>query len=373
MCAAAAISAVIPELAHADLPLETGASRLLTRLGTALDSTVLAAMQRAVDLALMPSPEELPALLASAEQMRDPALQNDPSRFFAFPDALLRPLETRELRMRRRSGGVAVSRELVYHYAPYGAPEAGAVERLLVEHWMHRPAHPRATVVSVHGFTMGQPRVDALVLFAQQWFRRGLDVALLTLPHHGARTPADSRFSGERFAVPHVARLSEAVRQAIFEMRLLTLWLRESVGGPVGLLGLSLGGYLSSLAAGLYPDLDFAIPMVPPVCIGDLAWRFFLRSRHYRSGSAPAFSQQELRSLYRIHSPLAHGLRTPRERLMIVAGRGDRIVPPEHPHALWLHWGRPRIHWFSGSHLAPFGRGRIVSEIDAHLRELGVL
>ena len=58
---------------------------------------------------------------------------------------------------------------------------------------------------------------------------------------------------------------------------------------------------------------------------------------------------------------------------MIVAGRGDRIVPPEHPHALWLHWGCPRIHWYSGSHLAPFGRGRIVAEIDAHLRCLGVL
>jgi dienelactone hydrolase len=363
----------IPELADVELPAEPGGGRFLTGLGIALDSTVLAAMRRAVDLTLMPSPEELPALLASAELMLEPRLQREPRRFFEFPDELLRPLEVRAGRMRRLAGGVAVSREFVYRYAAHGASDGESLETLHVEHWMHRPAHPRATVVAVHGFTMGQPRLDAFVLFARHWFRRGLDVALVTLPHHGVRTPSDSRFSGERFAVPHVARLSEAVRQAIFELRLLTLWLRQDVGGPVGLLGISLGGYLSSLAAGLYDDLDFAVPMVPPVCIGDLAWRFFQRSRHYRRGATPAFSQAELRALYRIHSPLAHPLRTGRERVMIVAGRGDRIVPPEHPHALWLHWGRPRIHWYSGSHLAPFGRGRIVAAIDAHLRAIDVL
>jgi hypothetical protein len=363
----------IPELEHVELPAEPGGGRLLTGVGIALDSAVLAAMQRAVDLALMPSPDELPGLLASAELMLEPGLQREPQRFFAFSDELLRTPEVRDRRMRRLSGGVAVSRELVYRYVPHGPSDEGSLETLHLEHWMHRPAHPRATVVTVHGFTMGQPRVDAFVLFARHWFRRGLDVALITLPHHGVRTPADSRFSGERFAVPHVARLSESVRQAIFELRLLTLWLRQSVGGPVGLLGISLGGYLSALAAGLYDDLDFAVPMVPPVCIGDLAWRFFQRSRHYRRGAMPAFSQEELRALYRIHSPLAHPLRTARERVMIVAGRGDRIVPPEHPNALWLHWGQPRIHWYSGSHLAPFGRGRVIAGIDDHLRAIGVL
>jgi pimeloyl-ACP methyl ester carboxylesterase len=163
------------------------------------------------------------------------------------------------------------------------------------------------------------------------------------------------------------------VRQAIYEIRLVTHWLRETSRTPVGLLGLSLGGYLGALMAGLYDDLDFVVPMVPPVCVGDLAWRFLARSRHHQNGLPPAFSLSELRRLYRIHSPLSHPLRIARERVLIIGGRGDRIVPPEHPHALWQHWGRPRIHWFSGSHLAPFGRRRIVSEIVQHLGRLGIL
>ena len=58
---------------------------------------------------------------------------------------------------------------------------------------------------------------------------------------------------------------------------------------------------------------------------------------------------------------------------MIVAGRGDRIVPTEHPSRLWDHWGQPRIHWFGGSHIVPFGRRRICEEIARFLREIEIV
>jgi alpha-beta hydrolase superfamily lysophospholipase len=244
---------------------------------------------------------------------------------------------------------------------------------ILVDHWVHAPARPRGTVLALHGFAMGNPRIDAMVLLASHWYERGLDVALLTLPHHGARTPDGARFSGEHFALPHVARLSEAVREAIYEIRQVLYWLREESGAPVGVLGLSLGGYLAALSGGLLDDLDFVIPIVPPVCIGDLAWRFFTQTRHFTAGGASALSQEDLRRSFRVHSPLTHPLCIPKERAMIVAGRGDRIVPPEHPSALWRSWGEPRIHWFSGSHLAPFGRGRIARAILDHIESLEIL
>jgi hypothetical protein len=49
------------------------------------------------------------------------------------------------------------------------------------------------------------------------------------------------------------------------------------------------------------------------------------------------------------------------------------VVPPEHPSALWQHWDRPAIHWYGGSHLAPFGRSRIVRAIEQHLQRLDIL
>ena len=103
---------------------------------------------------------------------------------------------------------------------------------------------------------------------------------------------------------------------------------------------------------GLYDDFDFVVPMVSPVCRGDLAWRLLSKSRSSGDEAGSTFSLEEMRTAFWIHSPLAHPLRVPRRRALIVTGRGDRVVPPEHSHALWQHWGRPAIHWFGGSHLA---------------------
>jgi pimeloyl-ACP methyl ester carboxylesterase len=368
----------IPALPLTPLPSERWNRRLLSRFGTALDASVLRAMQLVVERALIPDDEDVVALRDSARSLLDPELQREPRRFFAFLSEPATPVRETSRLQREVPGGVVVRRLLSTAYRPYLADEADAGRTalrhpILLEHWMHRPGPPRATVLSLHGFTMGRPRIDAVALFASRWYRCGLDVALMTLPQHGERTPPGARFSGEAFAVPHVARLAEAVREAIYEIRVVTRWLRERSEAPVGVLGLSLGGYLTALLAGLCDDPDFVVPMVPPACFGDLAWRFLTRTRHYRRGGVAAFSRDELRAAFRIHSPLAHPLQVPKARVLIVAGRGDRIVPPEHPMALWEHWGRPAIHWFSGSHVAPFGRRRIVGAIVRHLESLDIL
>lgn len=364
----------IPPLPAVALPRERWSQRVFTEIGTTLDSAVLRAMQFVVERALIPGAAEVDALRRSAQALLTPELESDPRRFFAFLADPPQPPPMQTRYKRRLPGGAQLERRIESDYAPYLAEGTGAAGHpILLEHWRHEPGRSRATVVALHGFTMGRPRIDAMMLMANQWYRYGLDVALLTLPYHGARTPADSRFSGEHFAVPDVVRLSEAVREAIYEIRLVIHGLREESDAPVGLLGLSLGGYLTALSAGLLDDLDFAIPMVAPVCIGDMAWSFFSRTRHYREGGESAFSEDEMRRAFRVHSPLAHPLRIPKERVLIVAGRGDRIVRPEHPTALWNHWDQPAICWFSGSHLAPFGRRRIVRAILRHLRSIGIL
>jgi hypothetical protein len=364
----------LPPLPPARFPRDGIRKRFASGIGTALDSSVLRAMQLVVERALIPDAADVEALRQSAEAMLDPVLQAEPERFFTFLDEPPHELRLQSRYRRRLGGGAIFDCRIESDYTPFTTNERDAdATPIRVELWHHEYGRPRGTVVALHGFTMGRPRIDAKLLMASQWYDRGLDVALLTLPYHGARTPADARFSGERFAVPDVRRLSEAMREAVYEICRVLHWRREETGAPVGVLGFSLGGYLAALTAGLCDDLDFAIPIVPPVCIGDLAWRFFERTRHHREGGAAALSQDELRRSFRVHSPLVHPLRIAPERTLIVAGRGDRIVPPEHPNALGQHWRRPAIHWFSGSHLAPFGRAGVVRRIDEHLRGIGIL
>ncbi len=348
-----------------ELPPETWQASPFTWLGTAVDSAAVRAMQIVVDRVLMPSPDQVASLRRSAEPFLAGALLDDPQSFLAMAE-LAEPSLPATTKFRRSLPGGAVLRSKVHTQI---APE----DPILVEHWSHESSRPSAVVIALHGFTMGYVRMDAPALMAMEWYRRGLDVALVALPFHGPRTPSTARFSGDRFACADVSELNAAANRAIHEIRLVIRWLRREVGVPVGLLGLSLGGYLAATVAGLEDDLAFVVPMVPPACFGDLAWRFFSSSRTAREIDNATLSYEELRTAYRVHSPLTYPLRIPRERVMIVAGRGDRIVPPEHPHALWRHWGEPELHWFSGSHLAPFGRRGIVEQVSAHLERIGIL
>src|SRR3990170_4865864 len=222
----AAISVLpeIPDLSSAEVPAEDWGDWVFTQLGTALDATMLRVMQVVVDAVMIPRPEEAGALRASAEKFLKSEVQGDPGRFFSFADRRPAPVAVSGRFRRSLSGGVVVAREFTTAYRPYGAdaPPRGSTngDPILVEHWMHEPERARGTVLAAHGFSMGQPRIDAIAMFAAQWFERGLDVALITLPYHARRSPPGARFSGERFAAPDVMRLSDAVRQAIYEMRL---------------------------------------------------------------------------------------------------------------------------------------------------------
>jgi len=49
--------------------------------------------------------------------------------------------------------------------------------------------------------------------------------------------------------------LNEAVRQSVFDVHRLSRWLAARNGRPVGLFGVSLGGYVTAVLAGLRADL----------------------------------------------------------------------------------------------------------------------
>src|SRR5262249_53112617 len=133
----------------------------------------------------------------------------------------------------------------------FAAEHASHVENHWVhaETWRHRDRTTRGTMVLLHGFGMGRPGFDAVALMAPAFFADGLDVALLTLPFHGKRGPRAGRFSGQLFASADVARLNESMGQAAHDLIAFVAWLRATGAARVGVLGLSLGGYVAALLA----------------------------------------------------------------------------------------------------------------------------
>lgn len=215
---------------------------------------------------------------------------------------------------------------------------------------LRHEGRPRPWLVCIHGFGMGQP-VANLGGFGAHWLHRelGLNVIMPVLPLHGPRAPG--RVSGgEVLQVDHL-RMVHLFAQAVFDVRRMLDWVRGQGGERIGLYGLSLGGYTSALVAAFESDLACVVAGIPAVDFACLArdnepWLV------KRVDDALRVDVETVRVATHVVSPLAYETRVAPEGRFIYAGLADRVAKPDQARALWRHWGRPPIHWYSGGHVA---------------------
>jgi pimeloyl-ACP methyl ester carboxylesterase len=233
------------------------------------------------------------------------------------------------------------------------------------QHWRHADG-PHPTLVVVHGFGASPAWLNTAFFSLREFFADGWDVVLVTLPFHGSRRSGRWPLNGIELFAHGMAHFSEGILHAVHDIRVLLAHL-EAQGVPrVGMTGLSLGGYVTGLMAALEPRLDFAVPNAAVTWIPPLLGDWFPANL---SGAVLRWMSgvpgDLLASALAVHSPLTYPAALPEERLMIVAGLGDRLAPPEQSTMLWEHWGRPELHWFPGSHVLHFGRGAYLEAMRA--------
>ncbi len=253
---------------------------------------------------------------------------------------------------------------------PGGARWLARAENRRTHVWILRHGAPRPWLVCLHGYEMGRPRMEFEAFRARRLHDvLGLNVAFPTLPLHGHRRTG--RQSGAGYLGPDFLDSVHAEAQAMWDVRRLIEWIRARTDQPIGVYGLSLGGYNAALLASLEP-LDAAIAGIPAVD--------FLRLTHRhaapletRAAQARGLDLEHVRELLRVVSPLAIEPLVPHPRRAIFAGTADRIVPPDHARDLWKHWDEPRIVWYPGGHVS-FRRHAVVQRlIDDTLRVAGML
>lgn len=229
----------------------------------------------------------------------------------------------------------------------------------------------RPTIVLLHGWGGGNHWVTARTFMVPYWLRHGFDVAAFVLPYHGDRAP-QARQVG--WPSPNPMRTNEGFGQAIYDLRALAMFLRARGVSAVGAMGMSLGGYTTSLwasvaGAGDEGGIDFAVAMIPAVSMARLMWRHGEASSVRRRAANAGITEDLLVDAFAVHAPTTRPARIPRERLAVIAGRGDRITPPEQAETLAAHWG-VGVSWFDGGHLAQVGRGEALRAVR---RQLGAL
>jgi len=253
--------------------------------------------------------------------------------------------------------------------------DAGVAERF-ARHAENRVAaaraffgpEPRPVVLLVHGYMAGHFDLEQRVWPIEWLDRIGLDAVLPVLPFHAVRGPARRLGQPPPFPGSDPRMSNEGFRQAMGDFRDLARWLRERGHPSVGVMGMSLGGYTTSLFATVEAELSFAVPIIPLASLADFARD---QGRLGESHHETELQHRALEAAHRVVSPLARRPLVPGERMLVVAARADRITPPAHARRLAHHFGAPLESWHGG-HLLQFGRAEKFRRIGRLLDELGL-
>ena len=357
---------------HDHVALKAGASRqcgLLMRASAAIDRGVIRMLGRSTERAARRligdtdrSAGDLRAWLVETAAAYGADTLGTPSRFFpapAEPEVQLTrlgkgPLGTQVFDLRYPSG-----------YEPF-LPAARDMHHATTENltaharwWTSGPGRP--TLVLIHGWRAGYQWVVRGTFGVEYWLRHGYDLAAFVLPLHGARAPGSGVLrSGALFPSADPVRTNEAFGQAIHDVRALSRFLRGRGTSAVAALGMSLGGYTTALWAsvagpGDAGGVDFAVAIIPAVSFARLMWRHGEGTTAQKRAANAGITEDMLVDAFAVHCPTTRPARLPSERLYVVAGKGDRITPPDHAEALAKHWGT-EVLWFHGGHLAQLGR-----------------
>jgi len=237
--------------------------------------------------------------------------------------------------------------------------------------WRHEDG-PRPTLCVIHGFGASPHWLNS-AFFALPWlFDQGYDVLLYVLPFHGVRQPKTVPFSGWGLFAHGVAHFNEAILHGVHDLRVFVDHLIAEGVEQVGVIGLSLGGYIAALVAAVDDRLALSIPNAPVASIDRLTRQWFPANMLLAAGTrAAGIDREELKAVLAVHSPLTYEPKLAAERRMIIGGLGDRLAPPEQSLLLWEHWNRCRLHWFPGNHVIHLKRGAYLQAMLGFMREIG--
>ena len=219
------------------------------------------------------------------------------------------------------------------------------------ENWQERP-----TVLLLHGWNDVIDHHFRFPFMAGQFNRSGLNAATLEAPFHFQRRPWQLG-AWSNFLCPDILRTVEAARQAVHEIRAFAEWLRQHGSPAVGLLGVSLGGWLAGLAVCHDTRFSCAVLLVPAASLDRL-----MENAPFFRGIRLALNGQKIQA-GRLNLTEARPV-IPKENILLIESVHDLFVPVEAMEQLWRAWDQPEIWRLRHGHIsvlvAPGLSGRII-------------
>lgn len=157
----------------------------------------------------------------------------------------------------------------------------------------------------------------------------GINYIFYSMPYHFARAPKGC-LSGELAISGNLFLTTEALRQALVECRTILHWLKEVVRPEkVGVLGISLGGWVSSHLVHLEDALDFAILMIPAINQQAALWETKIGAPLRRDVQKSGLDAASYGELFAPLDPRNYEPLLAPEKMLIIRARYDQCVPAQ--------------------------------------------
>ncbi len=183
------------------------------------------------------------------------------------------------------------------------------------------------------------------------------DVYCLQLAHHGQRQIPGSSYDGAHFVSANLAMTYEAIRQSVLDARTVLQFLENSGRySSVGLSGISLGGSLAMLCAGVESRFSWVLPVVGHMDVADIIEHAPIMAGVRRDLQRFGIPLSELHRLNRelVLERLQPAL--PANQICVVAGDRDLFQRPQAIHEQMERWPGMRCEWLPGGHISALGQ-----------------
>ncbi|HTF57348.1 MAG TPA: acetylxylan esterase [Planctomycetota bacterium] len=236
--------------------------------------------------------------------------------------------------------------------------------------WMPKETAPtpRPAVVMLHYLKGTFKPMEAAGLF---FAAKGFVAVLVYMPHYGRRRAADPEKRSFMISEDLDSTLAN-FRQAVLDIRRTGDWLRSQKGidpTRIGLFGVSLGGVVGALVAGVEPRFTRTVLVVGG---GDLPAMVLHESRETREMRQRlldgGWTAEKLKPILEPIEPLTFAGRVDPGSVLLINAENDDVIPKECTERLWIAMGGPRINWIKANHYSiAFALPQILNQSAEHL------
>ena len=211
-------------------------------------------------------------------------------------------------------------------------------------------AEGKPNVIFVHGWQMkGFDRVKKII-HDSIMNNLGWNMYYYTLPYHLERQPEESLYSGEFMVSANINRTVESTRQAIVDLRALIKWIKNNKQGPVIIIGVSLGSFISNLVATLESEIDALVSIFYSNRLSYSIWNTIPGKYIRQDLESHGVDYNDLVKYWELTEPNQALPKMNKENILLISAKHDQYVHIQDADLLWESWGKPTHYVYNCGH-----------------------